>query len=303
MPALRMHLRRHAGDRHADLRRADRRRGWSATPTMRSPSFRKPVTSQFSMMSTPSRSAACAKPQATASWRAVPPRGCSRPPTTGKRAFSLRSRPGQSLAISSASAAPRRCRSAACALPRSAYWSSCAGRVGEVQHAALREHDVVVERVAEALPELQAPLVELLVLVEAGSWSGRSWCCARHCPGRSSRARPARRCGCRAPWRDRRRWRGHGRRRPRRSRRRTRFGSALRQVGFQPLLPVSPWRSTEKTEYSAIVAPRELQVSCYSTPVGRPTASSRSSALRFHSAGPRPRARCAARIRSSHLRP
>ena len=39
-------------------------------------------------------------------------------------------------------------------------------RVGEVQDAALREHDIVVERLAEPLPELQAPLVELLVLVE-----------------------------------------------------------------------------------------------------------------------------------------
>ena len=41
------------------------------------------TTSQFWMMSTPRAEAARAKPQATASCRAVPPRRCSAAPTTG----------------------------------------------------------------------------------------------------------------------------------------------------------------------------------------------------------------------------
>jgi len=42
-----------------------------STPCTRPATMRKPVTSQFWMMSTPRSSAARAKPQATASWRAV----------------------------------------------------------------------------------------------------------------------------------------------------------------------------------------------------------------------------------------
>ena len=53
------------------------------TPWMAPPSMIMPVTSQCSMMSTPRASAAWAKPQATASCRAVPPRRCSSPPITG----------------------------------------------------------------------------------------------------------------------------------------------------------------------------------------------------------------------------
>ena len=137
-------------------------------------------------------------------------------------------------------------------LPRSAYWSSWVGELREVQNAARREHHVVVERVAETLPELQAPLVEILVLVEqvVGADDGRVAADIALADPAALEERDVR--GCRAPWRDRRRSRGHGRRRRRRSRRRSGFGSALRQVGFQPLLPESPWRSTEKTEYSAM---------------------------------------------------
>ena len=54
-----------------------------STPTTRPPAVRIPVTSQFSTMSTPRASAARAKPQATASWRATPPRRCSVAPSTG----------------------------------------------------------------------------------------------------------------------------------------------------------------------------------------------------------------------------
>ena len=188
-PALRITSDVIAGDGDADLRRADRAARWSSTPTTRSPAFRKPVTSQFSMMSTPSRSAAWAKPQATASWRAVPARGCRRPPTTGKRAFSLRSRPGQSLAISSGSSSSASMPLSRMRVAALAHTGRAApGVLREVEHAALREHDVVVERVAEALPELQAPLVEMLRSRRGSSWSGRSSCCGRHCPGRSSRA-------------------------------------------------------------------------------------------------------------------
>ena len=43
------------------------------------------LTSQFSMMSTPSELAARAYAQATASWRTVPARPCQAPPSTGRR--------------------------------------------------------------------------------------------------------------------------------------------------------------------------------------------------------------------------
>src|SRR5690349_8579150 len=51
-----------------------------STPRTRPWSMRKPVTSQFWMMSMPRLSAARAKPHATASWRATPPRRCSEAP-------------------------------------------------------------------------------------------------------------------------------------------------------------------------------------------------------------------------------
>jgi hypothetical protein len=53
------------------------------------------------MMSTPRASAARAKPHATASWRATPPRACSSPPTTGKRAVGEQSSSGTMRATSS----------------------------------------------------------------------------------------------------------------------------------------------------------------------------------------------------------
>jgi hypothetical protein len=63
--------------------------------------MRIPVTSQFWMMSTPRASAARAYPHATASWRTVPPRGCSSPPRIGKRAEGEVSSAGIHAAISS----------------------------------------------------------------------------------------------------------------------------------------------------------------------------------------------------------
>ena len=54
-----------------------------STPTT-APSLRRmPWTSQFCRMSTPQASAARAKPQATASWRATPPRCWNEAPSTG----------------------------------------------------------------------------------------------------------------------------------------------------------------------------------------------------------------------------
>jgi len=54
-----------------------------STAVTRAPSRAMPVTSQSSMMSTPASDAARAYPQATASWRTVPPRRCRNPPSTG----------------------------------------------------------------------------------------------------------------------------------------------------------------------------------------------------------------------------
>ncbi|KGW46752.1 hypothetical protein Y049_5881 [Burkholderia pseudomallei MSHR684] len=54
-----------------------------STPTTAPPSRRMPVTWQFWMMSTPARSAPRAKPQATASCRATPPRRWIDAPSTG----------------------------------------------------------------------------------------------------------------------------------------------------------------------------------------------------------------------------
>ncbi len=54
------------------------------TPRTRPPGSRaNPVTSQCSTMSTPRRSAPVANPQATRSWRAMPPRRWSVAPRTG----------------------------------------------------------------------------------------------------------------------------------------------------------------------------------------------------------------------------
>ena len=54
-----------------------------STPVTRPFSTLRPVTSQFWMMSTPRASAARAKPQATASCRATPPRRCRLAPRMG----------------------------------------------------------------------------------------------------------------------------------------------------------------------------------------------------------------------------
>ena len=58
-------------------------------PTTAPFSRRIPTTSQFWMMSTPSASAARAKPQATASWRATPARRWKEAPSTGSRVLRL----------------------------------------------------------------------------------------------------------------------------------------------------------------------------------------------------------------------
>ena len=63
-------------------------------PATRPASRRIPVTSHFWMMSTPQESAARANPQATASWRTLPPRRWTSPPLIGNRAFGEQSRSG-----------------------------------------------------------------------------------------------------------------------------------------------------------------------------------------------------------------
>ena len=97
------------------------------TPVTLSPSLINPVTSQCSMMSTPYWSAPRAYPHATASWRAVPPRGWHNPPTMGKRVFCPVYSPGILRLISCVSSSSASTPSSSMALPRLAKASICPG--------------------------------------------------------------------------------------------------------------------------------------------------------------------------------
>ncbi len=82
-PAIAASTRVVAGGDDADLARPDEAaRGLDARHAAAARG-ESPVTSQFWMMSTPRASAARAKPQATASCRATPPRRCNVAPSTG----------------------------------------------------------------------------------------------------------------------------------------------------------------------------------------------------------------------------
>src|SRR6218665_2854410 len=149
---------------------------------IRPPSMSMPVTSQPSIRSTPSRLAARAKPRATASWCATPARRRQPAPSTGEP----RRRRGGGLAIGG----ERRVAAAAAAIELRDFLLHLAGaehlgidalqrvgvdpaldvahvlqRMAQVEHAALAEHHIHVQFLAQALPQLERVLVELRRLV------------------------------------------------------------------------------------------------------------------------------------------
>src|SRR4051812_23351224 len=157
-----------------------------STPTTRSPSLTKPVTSQCWMTSTPMASQARAKAHATWSCLAIPARGWNVPPSTGYRTSGEVLRIGQTFATSSVSshsastplsrlALTRRARAGAQPLGVPAVervgvappvrLTHVLQRVRQVEHPALAEEEVVVQLLGQLLPQLQRELVDPGALV------------------------------------------------------------------------------------------------------------------------------------------
>ena len=120
------------------------------------------MTSQCWMMSTPSASAPRAKPQATASWRTVPPRGCRSPPLDRKaRVVEIEKRKQCAHLFAVEQFGVDAVQSHRIAAPRVGV-ALGVGMV-EVQHAALRHHGVEIKFLLQSLPEFHREFIEGVV--------------------------------------------------------------------------------------------------------------------------------------------
>jgi len=132
------------------------------------------------MMSTPSASAARAYPQATASWRAIPPR-------VGADLPSLDSGPRPSCSGGEPLA------HLICVQQLSVYaiemkrvYPACKQlkmmrAVTDREHAALTEHDIESKLLRQSLVQTQSEIVEVCALGVRSSSSALLWYCARYC--------------------------------------------------------------------------------------------------------------------------